>query len=286
MESWKEQLGNSLRESDLNIKEISDKTKIPSKFINAIKNGEFKELPAEIFAKSQIERLFKFLNIDPSEALKEYDEFISPPKSQIEDENSEEENKSLYLKLIDGLKNQTTKKSYLIYGAIFFIFLLILTITSSKSDKHDDEDELLSNLNIEKISEDNNFEANDLVSNFSVDSDEITDDKSKDVIEENDNFEDTNYLGEEALRKIEIVINGESWVVVFDKNERLIYELMQTGSYEFTGVSPLRFKIGYAPATSLYVDGNKISFSRAIKGATNYAHFWVNEVNKVESIRD
>ena len=36
MESWKEQLGNSLRESDLNIKEISDKTKIPSKFINAI----------------------------------------------------------------------------------------------------------------------------------------------------------------------------------------------------------------------------------------------------------
>tara|TARA_Y100000816_G_scaffold184214_1_gene133505 strand:+ start:20959 stop:21819 length:861 start_codon:yes stop_codon:yes gene_type:complete len=286
MESWKEQLGNSLRESDLNIKEISDKTKIPSKFINAIKNGEFKELPAEIFAKSQIERLFKFLNIDPSEALKEYDEFISPPKSQIEDENSEEEKKSLYLKLIDGLKNQTTKKSYLIYGAIFFIFLLILTITSSKSDKHDDEDELLSNLNIEKISEDNNFEANDLVSNFSVDSDEITDDKSKDVIEENDNFEDTNYLGEEALRKIEIVINGESWVVVFDKNERLIYELMQTGSYEFTGVSPLRFKIGYAPATSLYVDGNKISFSRAIKGATNYAHFWVNEVNKVESIRD
>ena len=286
MESWKEQLGNSLRESDLNIKEISDKTKIPSKFINAIKNGEFKELPAEIFAKSQIERLFKFLNIDPSEALKEYDEFISPPKSQIEDENSEEEKKSLYLKLIDGLKNQTTKKSYLIYGAIFFIFLLILTITSSKSDKHDDEDELLSNLNIEKISEDNNFEANDLVSNFSVDSDEITDDKSKDVIEENDNFEDTNYLGEEALRKIEIVINGESWVVVFDKNERLIYELMQTGSYEFTGVSPLRFKIGYAPATSLYVDGNKISFSRAIKGATNYAHFRVNEVNKVESIRD
>ncbi len=286
MESWKEQLGNSLRESDLNIKEISDKTKIPSKFINAIKNGEFKELPAEIFAKSQIERLFKFLNIDPSEALKEYDEFLSPPKSQIEDENSEEEKKSLYLKLIDGLKNQTTKKSYLIYGAIFFIFLLILTITSSKSDKHDDENELLSNLNIEKISEDNNFEANDLVSNFSVDSDEITDDKSKDVIEENDNFEDTNYLGEEALRKIEIVINGESWVVVFDKNERLIYELMQTGSYEFTGVSPLRFKIGYAPATSLYVDGNKISFSRAIKGATNYAHFWVNEVNKVESIKD
>ena len=70
------------------------------------------------------------------------------------------------------------------------------------------------------------------------------------------------------------------------KNERLLYELMQTGSYELSGISPLRFKIGYAPATNLYIDDQKISFSRAIKGASNYAHFWVNEVNKVESIRD
>jgi len=88
------------------------------------------------------------------------------------------------------------------------------------------------------------------------------------------------------MRKIEIVIEGESWVVVFDKNERLLYELMQTGSYELSGISPLRFKIGYAPATNLYIDDQKISFSRAIKGASNYAHFWVNEANKVESIRD
>ena len=90
----------------------------------------------------------------------------------------------------------------------------------------------------------------------------------------------------DLIRKIEIIIEGESWVVVFDKNERLLYELMQTGSYELSGTSPLRFKIGYAPATNLFIDGKKISFSRAIKGASNYAHFWVNEVNKVESIRD
>ena len=90
----------------------------------------------------------------------------------------------------------------------------------------------------------------------------------------------------DLMRKIEIIIEGESWVVVFDKNERLLYELMQTGSYELSGISPLRFKIGYAPATNLYIDDQKISYSRAIKGASNYAHFWVNEANKVESIKD
>ena len=100
------------------------------------------------------------------------------------------------------------------------------------------------------------------------------------------NTEEKNPAPNDISRRIEIIIEGESWIVVFDRNERLLYELMQTGSYEFSGVSPLRFKIGYAPATDLFIDGEKINFSRAIKGATNYAHFWINEGNKVESIRD
>ena len=77
MESWNEQLKTKILESEFSIKEISDKTKIPTKFIEAIQKADFKSLPAEIFAKSQIERLFKFLGIDPSEALKDYEEFIS-----------------------------------------------------------------------------------------------------------------------------------------------------------------------------------------------------------------
>ena len=85
--------------------------------------------------------------------------------------------------------------------------------------------------------------------------------------------------------EMNLYMNADEFIY-FDKNERLLYELMQTGSYELSGISPLRFKIGYAPATNLYIDDQKISFSRAIKGSTNYAHFWVNEANKVESIRD
>ena len=86
MESWNEQLKTKILESELSIKEISDKTKIPSKFIEAIQKADFKKLPAEIFAKSQINRLFKFLGIDPSEALKDYEEFISPLEISSEDE--------------------------------------------------------------------------------------------------------------------------------------------------------------------------------------------------------
>ena len=281
MESWNEQLKTKILESEFSIKEISDKTKIPTKFIEAIEKADFKNLPAEIFAKSQIERLFRFLGIDPSEALKDYEEFISPPEIISEDEPSID-TKLNFRDLLNNLNFPSVSNSYLKYGGILIVSIVLLVLMFAITD--DEEIDTLEIEEIEKViepleiedqdsminpSEEELFKENQIKNDLFLD-DEIIDDLSTDNL----------------MRKIEIVIEGESWVVVFDKNERLLYELMQTGSYELSGISPLRFKIGYAPATNLYIDDQKISFSRAIKGASNYAHFWVNEANKVESIRD
>ena len=279
MESWNEQLKTKILESEFSIKEISDKTKIPTKFIEAIEKADFKKLPAEIFAKSQIERLFTFLGIDPSEALRDYEKFISPPEISSEDELLEGK-KFNFQNLLDNLNLSSISYSYLKYGGILIIsitlLVLMFAITGDEeidlSENKEKELELLEIENQDLLisSSEEEFVKENPIKNELFSDDEIADDlNSKDLI-----------------RKIEIIIEGESWVVVFDKNERLLYELMQTGSYELSGISPLRFKIGYAPATNLYIDDQKISFSRAIKGASNYAHFWVNEANKVESIRD
>ena len=281
MESWNEQLKTKILESEFSIKEISDKTKIPTKFIEAIQKADFKSLPAEIFAKSQIERLFKFLGIDPSEALKDYEEFISPPEI-ISDEEPSIDKKLNFQNLLNNFNFPRVSNSFLKYGGILFIAIILLFFMFNITD--DEEVYLLDNLEKENESESLEIENQDLLLSSS----------GEGLLNENpinnDSFSNGEILDDvspkDFMRKIEIVIEGESWVVVFDKNERLLYELMQTGSYELSGISPLRFKIGYAPATNLYIDDKKISFSRAIKGASNYAHFWVNEVNKVESIRD
>ena len=153
------------------------------------------------------------------------------------------------------------------------------------SDITDDEETyLLDNQEKESTLESSEIKNQDLLISFSEETSSNEYPINNDLFSKDEIIDDMS--PKDLIRKIEIVIKGESWVVVFDKNERLIYELMQTGSYELSGISPLRFKIGYAPATNLYIDDQKISFSRAIKGASNYAHFWVNEANKVESIRD
>ena len=281
MESWNEQLKTKILESEFSIKEISDKTKIPTKFIEAIEKADFKKLPAEIFAKSQIERLFKFLGIDPSEALKDYEEFISPPEI-FSEEKPTEDSKLYFQKLFDNLNLPSLSNSYLKYGGILFISIVLLTlmfaITNDEeidTPKIEEKDKVIESLEIKNQDSLISSSEEDLLKENQIQNDSFLNDEIVDDLSIND-----------LIRKIEIVIEGESWVVVFDKNERLLYELMQTGSYELSGISPLRFKIGYAPATNLYIDDQKISFSRAIKGASNYAHFWVNEANKVESIRD
>ena len=281
MESWNEQLKTKILESEFSIKEISDKTKVPTKFIEAIEKSDFKKLPAEIFAKSQIERLFKFLGIDPSEALKDYEEFISPPHISSE-EIPLEGTKPNIQKLLDNLNLPNISNSYIKYGGILFISIILLFLMFDIAD--DEEIYLLDNLEKENDSESLETENQDFLLSSS---EEVLLNENP---MNNDSFSNGEIIDDvspkDLIRKIEIIIEGESWVVVFDKNERLLYELMQTGRYELSGISPLRFKIGYAPATNLFIDDQEISFSRAIKGASNYAHFWVNEANKVESIRD
>ena len=281
MESWNKQLNTKILESGLSLKEISDKTKIPTKFIEAIEKADFQKLPAVIFAKSQIERLFKFLGIDPSEALKDYEEFISPPEISSEEE-SIADTRFNFQNLLENLSLHSISNTYLIYGGILFasiiLFFLIFFITD------DNEIDILKNEEKENVIESLEIENQDLLISSSEE-ELLNENPIKNDLFSNDKVID-DFNPKDLMRKIEIVIEGESWVVVFDKNERLLYELMQTGSYELSGISPLRFKIGYAPATNLYIDNKKISFSRAIKGATNYAHFSVNEANKVESIRD
>jgi hypothetical protein len=281
MESWNEQLKTKILESEFSIKEISDKTKIPTKFIEAIEKADFKKLPAEIFAKSQIERLFKFLGIDPSEALKDYEEFISPPEISSEDEPLVDK-KFNFHNLLDNLNLPSVSNSYLKYGGILFISIILMVLMFAITD--DDEIDLLENEEKENVLESLEIKSQDLLISSSQ-QESLSENPIKNESFSNDEII-VDLSPKDLMRKIEIVIEGESWVVVFDKNERLLYELMQTGSYELSGISPLRFKIGYAPATNLYIDDQKISFSKAIKGASNYAHFLVNEANKVESIRD
>ena len=123
MKSWKEQLIEKRDESGFTSKEISDKTKIPAKFIRAIEEGDFSSLPAEIFARSQIERLFNFFELDPLDILKDYEKFIAP-QEPVKDSFQSDLEESFFLKLKNFLNLKKKSKelfNHLIYPSSLFV---------------------------------------------------------------------------------------------------------------------------------------------------------------------
>ncbi len=280
-ESWKSQLIESRKNSGLSIEEISTKTKIPIKNIIAIEQGSFDELPAEIFTKSQIQNLSKLLNIDPKVILKEYENFL---KSKIEEdsEDSDKESSRNIKNFLDNANNWLKTSQLLSAKPALILFLILISAVYLYQQFTYEETEEAIKPSIEE----------DLIGFYETQEEnqtsEINPEKKEEsiIINDSSKIKEASSIIESVIRKIEIIIDGESWIVVFDKKERLLYELMQTGNYNLEGVSPIVFKVGYAPATKIFIDGKKLNFSRAIKGSTNYAHFKVNDDSTIESIRD
>ena len=277
-ESWKSQLIESRKNSGLSLEEISTKTKIPIKNIIAIEQGSFNDLPAEIFTKSQIQNLSRLLNVDPNMILKEYKNFL---KSKIEEdlEDSDKESSSNIINFLDFLTHKLKISSPLRPFSVLILFLLTI-FTLYLFFSYEEAEEVINSKEESLISD---FETQEDPRSIEINTEQ--EDRSI-FLEESPTIEEASSVIQNNTRKIEIIIDGESWIVVFDKKERLLYELMQTGNYNLEGVSPIIFKVGYAPATKIFIDGKKLNFSKAIKGSTNYAHFKFKDDSTIESIRD
>lgn len=58
----------------ITLDEVSQKTRISKKYLEAIESDDFDEIPAEIYRKGFIRNYAKFLGLNPDELLKKYDE--------------------------------------------------------------------------------------------------------------------------------------------------------------------------------------------------------------------
>jgi len=71
-------LGEYLRkhreEANLSLKEISLITRIRCEYLKALENEEFEKIPGEVFVKGYIKEFLKTISIEPSEAIRLYNE--------------------------------------------------------------------------------------------------------------------------------------------------------------------------------------------------------------------
>ena len=272
--NWVSNLKEVRNSKNLTLDSCSKETNVPVDFLVNLESGNFKKLPPAVFTKFHIKRYFVFLDLDPSSCLADYEEFISKQEKR-------NRKKDLKVKEIQADKNRNLYKVYT--GITIFIISVLAAIYLLLTDTENQDQSLVdeTNKSIDKndeLSETdlNLFEENN-IETFGAS--EISEASDEFIFQENLNLID-------IPLKINLEIKGESWIVLEDKNERMLYELMQTGSYELRGSPPFTFKVGYAPAVEIFIDGNKINFNNFINKSSNYAAFYTMNGKDVEKVRN
>ena len=272
--NWVSNLKEVRNSKNLTLDSCSKETNVPVDFLVNLESGNFKKLPPAVFTKFHIKRYFVFLDLDPSSCLADYEEFISKQEKR-------NRKKDLKVKEIQADKNRNLYKIYA--GITVFIISVLTAIYLLLTDTENQDQSLVdeTNKSIDKndeLSETdlNLFEENNIET---FEASEISEASDEFILQENLNLID-------IPLKINLEIKGESWIVLEDKNERMLYELMQTGSYELRGSPPFTFKVGYAPAVEIFIDGNKINFNNFINKSSNYAAFYTMNGKDVEKVRN
>jgi len=274
-------------EKGISLHEISTKLNIPEKFLLAIEELNFDELPAPIFAKSQIKKYCSFYDQEPSIILEKYEKFLKEKNISNEDEDQEPSENFFSIFVSKLPERKITVLSTIIFSLIIFSYFIfggddqkkdVSSIENISDDQEIIDDKLVADSAIEK-------DINILNKTFE---DQIVFDQDPDVptividFEENDK----KILSAENVSEIEIIVQGESWVEIIDDEQILLFELLQTGLYEVTGYGPFKFKIGHSPSVKIYLNGKNIDFSETVSQYTDYAHFQFENGVVVELFKD
>ena len=272
--NWVSNLKEVRNSKNLTLDSCSKETNVPVDFLVNLESGNFKKLPPAVFTKFHIKRYFVFLDLDPSPCIADYEEFISKQEKR-------NRKKDLKVKEIQADKNRNLYKIYtgitVFIISVLAVIYLLLTDTENQDQSLVDETTISTDKNDEMSETDLNLFEENNIETFEVS--EISEASDEFILQENLSLID-------IPLKINLEIKGESWIVLEDKNERMLYELMQTGSYELRGSPPFTFKVGYAPAVEIFIDGNKINFNNFINKSSNYAAFYTMNGKDVEKVRN
>ena len=257
---WKSQLLSARSSKNLSIEECSEKTKIPLNFLIALESGDLKLLPKSVYSVFHLKKYFLFLEVDSENCLRELKKVISKqssPKEKIEE--SETFNFSKYLK----------NYNILLISIFSFSVVSLITVLIFRSNAEYTLEVIENEKNLDNIYiSENKFETKEQNNKIS-DKDDLPKESSFKNIEKDLLAKPQNVLAD----KIKIVVIGESWVIIEDKNnETLLYELMQNEEQEVLGYKPLIFKIGNPEATVITINNKKINLSKISKKDANYSY--------------
>ncbi|MGM0901964.1 MAG: helix-turn-helix domain-containing protein [Bacillota bacterium] len=276
------ELGERLKQEreakGLGLNELQDLTKIQKRYLLGIEEGNYAMMPGKFYVRAFIKQYAEALGLDPDEIFEQYKEDIPttynddlPEQlSRVQSRKSMSPSSSKVLDLLPKLLI-----GVFVIGAIVLVWYWM--VQSAGDDTNDLENEGNNPVNIEepKVEEGN---TNDSAGDDEGENPDATIDETEDEVEEpveepvqeiavvENNGSSTVYdLKNAEAFELKVVSTGSTWVSVKNGAGKSFFEKTlqkeDSETVDLTNETEAVIRIGYVPATEIYINGEKLEYS-------------------------
>jgi len=238
-----EKLKKAREEKGLTLKDVQEKIKIRTRYLEAIEEEKFEVIPGQAYAKAFIKGYANYLGLDAEELINEFEQKIEEERLKNEASETEVESKGF-----DFLHNKVVLSSLIIVVVLMvmtFIIYSIFLLNDSRNeinslDNNNYAVQVNGDVNEGEIIENNKHTAEQTVLNQQ----ETNEGEAQTIIEEEN---------EKAEQKtIKIIASERTWIQVLVDGEEKFEGIMEAGDTEvFSGTKNLQMKIGNAIGITL-----------------------------------
>lgn len=248
-----EKLKNKRLEKGISIEEIQKKTKIRTKYLQAIEENNFDIIPGTVYAKAFIKEYARQLNLDEREIIDEYQKIVNVKKvKEIKDNNEEKNDDKNIFKYISVI-------------TIVIVLIILSFLLYRMFFKNSGTQEMQKNtLTTEEIAKEENRNIEENEADDSEDAGIQTNDTDKNEELKNGNIdqdignESENIARYEDDNTIEVIAENKSWLQVTADGQKVFEDFISPGgSSKFSADEKIELKIGNGAAIKIK-SGNKI----------------------------
>lgn len=257
-----ENLGRKLREEreerGLSLNDVHNVTKIRVKYLKAIEEGRFSEIPGEVYLKGFIKNYANYLGLDGGQMIREYEQIKEEKRRQElqEKEAEEEQEKEGWLKFFHDRRILNITVIGLLIVLLVFIFysVYLLNNASREANVLIQEQETYTNAPADQSM--NTADDGDLQEQISADQG-IKPGQELEEQEKNQNSGVKKPAAEEML-KMHVEVLDRTWFrLIIDGEQMLEKTLLPGEEYNWQG-QEIKMVIGNAGGLKVYLNGKDI----------------------------
>ncbi len=278
LEKYSEELKGIREQKKIKLEQISNKTRIDIKYLEAIESGNFSIMP-DVYMRAFLKEYAEYIGLNPNETLEKYklaqsgklySEHLNEAKE--EEKNEEEENKTKFIseeleeKSTPDSKNNSVNSLYYVFASIVMLIFIYFIYDSFLSEKSNNKIKEKPFAEVLKAQEEPVITKN--VNNNT----NVKDVKSKNV--ENVKNKTTISPKETALIEevnknkgnltLTIIGEGKSWMrVVIDENKNNEFIIDKGVKKELFANEKFYMHIGNSAGVKLLLNGKELYFKKA-----------------------